>query len=47
MRHAGTLYVDPALPDWLPDVTLTNLRLGKRRFDIRFERDGTRLYSMC
>jgi len=24
----GKLYVDPALPDWLPDVTLTDLRLG-------------------
>jgi glycogen debranching enzyme len=34
------LYVDPALPDWLPDVTLTDLRLGKRCFDIRFWRDG-------
>ena len=34
------LYVDPVLPDWLPDVTLTDLRLGKRRFDIRFWRDG-------
>jgi hypothetical protein len=22
----GKLYVDPALPDWLPDVTLTDLR---------------------
>jgi glycogen debranching enzyme len=36
----GKLYVDPALPDWLPDVTLTNLGLGRRRFDIRFWRDG-------
>jgi glycogen debranching enzyme len=36
----GKLYVDPALPDWLPDVTLTDLRLGRRRFDIRFWRDG-------
>jgi glycogen debranching enzyme len=36
----GKLYVDPALPDWLPDVTLTDLRLGERRFDIRFWRDG-------
>ena len=34
------LYVDPALPDWLPDVTLTDLRLGRQRFDIRFWRDG-------
>ena len=37
----GKLYVDPALPDWLPDVTLFGLRLGKRRFDIRFWRDRT------
>ena len=36
----GKLYVDPALPDWLPDVTLTDLRLGRARFDIRFWRDG-------
>lgn len=35
----GKLYVDPALPEWLPDVTLTDLRLGRRRFDIRFWRD--------
>ena len=36
----GKLYVDPALPDWLPDVTLIDLRLGRSRFDIRFWRDG-------
>jgi glycogen debranching enzyme len=36
----GKLYVDPALPDWLSDVTLTDLRLGRERFDIRFWRDG-------
>ena len=36
----GKLYVDPMLPDWLPDVTLTDLRLGRRRFDIRFWRNG-------
>ncbi len=36
----GKIYVDPALPDWLPDVTLKDLRLGHRRFDIRFWRDG-------
>jgi glycogen debranching enzyme len=36
----GKLYVDPALPNWLPDITLTDLRLGRRRFDIRFWRDG-------
>lgn len=36
----GKLYVDPALPDWLPGVTLTDLRLGRQRFEIRFWRDG-------
>jgi glycogen debranching enzyme len=36
----GKIYVDPALPDWLPNVTLTDLRLGRRRFDIRFWREG-------
>jgi glycogen debranching enzyme len=36
----GKLYVDPALPDWLPDVTLTDLRLGRQRFEIRFWRNG-------
>ena len=34
------LYVDPDLPAWLPDVTLTDLRLGRRHLDIRFSRDG-------
>jgi len=36
----GKLYVDPALPAWLPDMTLIDLRLGRRRFDIRFWREG-------
>lgn len=34
------LYVDPALPAWLPDITLYDLRLGRRHLDIRFTRDG-------
>jgi glycogen debranching enzyme len=38
----GKLYVDPALPEWLPDVTLIDLRLGQDCFDIRFWRDGGR-----
>lgn len=29
------LYVDPLLPDRLPDIR-TDLRIGKQRFDIRF-----------
>jgi hypothetical protein len=39
-RAARQLYVDPALPDWLPDATLMDLRLGRQRFDIRFWRHG-------
>jgi glycogen debranching enzyme len=34
------LFVDPDLPHWLPDVTLLDLRVGKRHLDIRFRRDG-------
>ena len=37
---AGQLGLDPALPDWLPDVTLRDLRVGTQSFDIRFVRDG-------
>jgi glycogen debranching enzyme len=35
----GRIYVDPALPTWLPDITLFDLRLGRRSFDIRFWRE--------
>ena len=30
------VYIDPVLPDWLPDVTIRDLRIGERVFDIRF-----------
>ncbi len=36
----GVLALDPTLPDWLPDLTLRNLRLGAQCFDIRFAREG-------
>jgi glycogen debranching enzyme len=36
----GKLYIDPALPDWMPDVTLSDLTIGKERFSIRFWREG-------
>jgi glycogen debranching enzyme len=36
----GRLYVDPYLPDWLPDLRLIDLRMGRRTFDIQFWRDG-------
>jgi glycogen debranching enzyme len=35
------LYIDPALPSWLPDITLSNLAIGKKTLSIRFWRDGT------
>lgn len=36
----GKLYVDPALPHWLPDLTVLDLRVGTALCDIRFWRDG-------
>ena len=36
----GRLYIDPALPPWLSDITLLGLRLGTYIFDISFWRDG-------
>ena len=45
---SGKLYVDPALPDWLPALTLQHLRVGEQAFDIHFWRDGeiTRFKSL-
>jgi glycogen debranching enzyme len=37
----GRIFVDPTLPTWLPDVTLSDVRLGRHSFDIRFWRDDT------
>ena len=34
------LYVDPALPLWLPDLTVRDLRIGKHKLDMRFWREG-------
>jgi glycogen debranching enzyme len=36
----GRLYIDPALPDWMPDLMLIDLRLGRETMDLRFWRDG-------
>ena len=33
------LYVDPALPDWLPRVTISNLRAGRGALTLAFD-DG-------
>jgi glycogen debranching enzyme len=37
---AGKLYIDPDLPDWLPELTVMDLRVGQNIFDLRFWRDG-------
>lgn len=34
------LYVDPLLPQWLPDLTIRDLRIGRHKLDVRFWRDG-------
>ena len=35
-----TLYVDPLLPHWLPDLTVRRLRVGQSTIDLRFWREG-------
>jgi glycogen debranching enzyme len=35
------LHLDPCLPDWLPDITIRDLRVGGRKFDIRFWRENS------
>jgi glycogen debranching enzyme len=34
------LYVDPALPDWLPELTIRKLRVGRGSVDLRFKGRG-------
>jgi glycogen debranching enzyme len=34
------LYIDPVLPEWLPDITVMDLRVGQQSFDVHFWRDG-------
>ena len=40
--------MDPHLPDWLPEIRLSNLRVGKARIDIRSYRykDGSSDYEI-
>lgn len=35
----GVVAVDPHLPDWLPELTLRNVRLGHRVGNLHFWRD--------
>lgn len=45
--HKKTLYVDPVLPHWLPDITLHNLRVGAGTVTLRFwMEDGTTRYEV-
>jgi len=37
---AGRLYVDPALPSWLPELCLNGLQVGQTRLNLHFWRDG-------
>jgi glycogen debranching enzyme len=34
------LFIDPVLPEWLPNLELSDLRVGVEKFDLRFWRDG-------
>jgi glycogen debranching enzyme len=36
----GKVYLDPRLPDWMPTLTVRDLRAGSRLFDIALWRDG-------
>jgi glycogen debranching enzyme len=38
----GSLYLDPELPLWLPDLMLRGLRVGPAQIDLRFWREGER-----
>ena len=37
---AGRVFIDPALPDWLPDVTIRDLTMGSDNFTVRFRKQG-------
>jgi len=42
------MFVDPYLPDWLPEITVSNLHVGKAVVDLRFfrESDGASSYEV-
>jgi hypothetical protein len=45
MGSHRTIYVNPNLPDWLPSVTIRNLRAGKGAADVRLEHDRLEVLS--
>jgi hypothetical protein len=42
LASVSTLVVDPILPTWLSDVTVSGLRVGDATVNMRFWRDGDR-----
>jgi hypothetical protein len=38
--QARRLYVDPNLPDWMPTMELSDLRLGAETIDLSLSREG-------
>ena len=38
--HKNILHLNPTLPDWLPEITITGLRVGDGRLGIRFAGEG-------
>jgi glycogen debranching enzyme len=40
-----TIYVNPDLPEWLPDLTLKNLRAGKGAAELRLKRNQVEVVS--
>jgi glycogen debranching enzyme len=44
---SGTLYVNPTLPDWLPELELQRLKVGNASLDLRFWReDGNSKFAV-
>ena len=43
--NGSRLYVDPALPDWLPELTIRNLRAGNGAAGLRFHDSEVEILS--
>ena len=41
----STLHVDPTLPDWLPEVTISNLRAGRGAISLRISNSAVDVLS--
>jgi hypothetical protein len=45
MARTRTIHVNPDLPDWLPDLTIHNLRAGRGSVDLEMRRDHVTVLS--